>query len=108
MNKQQSNHQIHYQGMLHSTNQSATGGTPNKLEAQCRVLQENHQPGIDFLSLAEVPKKICGLSAKTADLDRNTNGQNHGPVSQLFFLSGICTVNLWQDCCGKGNLRKSY
>ena len=40
----------------------------------------------------------------------DTNGQNHGPVSktQLFFLSGICTVILWQDYYGKGNLRKSY
>ena len=40
----------------------------------------------------------------------DTNGQNHGPVwkTQLFLLSGICTVILWQDYCGKGNLRKSY
>ena len=29
----------------------------------------------------------------------DTNGQNHGPVwkTQLFLLSGICTVILWQD-----------
>ena len=40
----------------------------------------------------------------------DTNGQNHGPVwkTQSFFLKGICTVILWQDYCGKGNLRKSY
>ena len=40
----------------------------------------------------------------------DTNGQNHGPVwkTQLFLLSGICTVILWQACYGKGNLRKSY
>ena len=40
----------------------------------------------------------------------DTNGQNHGPVwkTQLFFLSGICAVIFWQDCYGKGNLRKSY
>ena len=40
----------------------------------------------------------------------DTNGLNHGPVSktQLFLLSGICTVILWQDYDGKGNLRKSY
>ena len=40
---------------------------------------------------------------------RVTNGQNHGPVwkTQSFLLSGICTVILWQDYCGKGNLRKS-
>ena len=36
-----------------------------------------------------------------------TNGQNHGPVwkTQLFLLSGICTVILQQDFYG--NLRKS-
>ena len=28
--------------------------------------------------------------------------------TQLFLLSGICTVILWQDYYGKGNLRKSY
>ena len=40
----------------------------------------------------------------------DTNGQNHGPVwkTQLFLLSGSCTVILWQDCYKKGNLRKSY
>ena len=33
---------------------------------------------------------------------------NHGPVwmIQSFFLKGICTVILWQDCYGKGNLRR--
>ena len=40
----------------------------------------------------------------------DTNGQNHGPVwkIQSFLLKGICTVILWQDYYGKGNLRKSY
>ena len=28
--------------------------------------------------------------------------------SQSFLLSEICTVILWQDCYGKGNLRESY
>ena len=39
----------------------------------------------------------------------DTNGQNHGPVwkTQLFLLSGICTVILWQDYYGTSNLRKS-
>ena len=39
----------------------------------------------------------------------DTNGLNHGPVlkTQSFLLSGICTVILWQDSYGKGNLRKS-
>ena len=41
---------------------------------------------------------------------RDTNGLNHGPVwkIQSFLLSGTCTVILWQDYYGKGNLRKSY
>ena len=40
----------------------------------------------------------------------DTNGLNHGPVwkIQSFLLSEICTVILWQDSYGKGNLRKSY
>ena len=39
-----------------------------------------------------------------------TNGRNHGPVrkTQSFLLSEICKVILWQDCHGKGNLRRSY
>ena len=38
------------------------------------------------------------------------NGPNHGPVwkIQSFFLTEICTVILWQDNYGKGNLRRSY
>ena len=41
---------------------------------------------------------------------QRTNGPNHGPVwkTQSFLLSEICTVILWQDCYGKGNLRNSY
>ena len=40
----------------------------------------------------------------------DTNCQNHGPVwkTQSFLLSEICTVILWQDTYGKGNLRNSY
>ena len=39
----------------------------------------------------------------------DTNGLNHGPVwkTQSFLLNKICVVILWQDCYGKGNLRKS-
>ena len=38
------------------------------------------------------------------------NGLNHGPVwkTQSFLLSEICTVTLWQDYYGEGNLRRSY
>ena len=40
----------------------------------------------------------------------DTNGQDHGTVwkTQSFLLSEICTVILWQDWYGNGNLRKSY
>ena len=39
----------------------------------------------------------------------DTSGQNHGPVwkIQSFLLNEICMVILWQDCYGKGHLRKS-
>ena len=39
---------------------------------------------------------------------QSTNGQNHGPVCKIrsFLLSEICTVILWRDYYGKGNLRK--
>ena len=38
------------------------------------------------------------------------NGQHHGPIwkIQSFLLNEICTVILWQDYYGNGNLRKSY
>ena len=41
----------------------------------------------------------------------DTNGQNHGPVMKdpVVLLERKCVmVILWQDCYGKGNLRKSY
>ena len=40
---------------------------------------------------------------------QNTNGPNHGPAwkTQFFFLNGICTVILWQDCYGKVHLKIS-
>ena len=61
----------------------------------------------DAHKLLKIPKSEC--SDIWIRLSRH-KGQNHGPVwnTQLFLLNGICTVILWQDCCGKGNLRKSY
>ena len=43
-------------------------------------------------------------------VNHDTNGLNHGPVwkTQSFLLEGICTVILWQDYNGRGNLRRSY
>ena len=55
-------------------------------------------------------KKFQNRSVQTFGfVYHDTNGQNHGPVwkTQLFLLSGICTVILWQDFYGKVNLRKS-
>ena len=54
-------------------------------------------------------KQIQNRSVQTFGfVYHDTNGQNHGPVwkTQSFLLKGICTVILWQDYCGKGNLRK--
>ena len=45
-------------------------------------------------------------------LDSSTTTQiaKNGPAwkTQQFLLRKICTVILWQDCCGKGNVKKSY
>ena len=51
-----------------------------------------------------------GMSRHMDSSTHDTNGPNHGPVwkNQSFFLNGIWTVILWQDYCGKGNLRKFY
>ena len=40
----------------------------------------------------------------------NTNGLHRDPVwkTQSFLLNGICTVILWRDCFGRGNLRKFF
>ena len=62
--------------------------------------------------MAEAPKllKITNRNAQTFGyFYHDTNGSNHGPVwkTQSFLLSEICMVILWQDCYGKGNLRKS-
>ena len=61
----------------------------------------------DASTLSKNPKSEC---PDIFDVYRNTNGPNHGPVwkIQSFLLKGICTVILWQDYCGKGNLRKFY
>ena len=55
-------------------------------------------------------KKIQNRNVQTFGfVYHDTNGRNHGPVwkTQSFLLNEICTVILWQDYYGKGNLRKS-
>ena len=56
-------------------------------------------------------KKIQNRNVQTFGfVHHETNGRKHGPVwkTQSFLLSDIFMVILWQDCYGKGNLRKSY
>ena len=66
------------------------------------------------VEMEDAPKNIensqIGMSRHLDSSTHDTNGLNHGPVwkTQLFLLSGICMVILWQDYYGKGNLRKSY
>ena len=47
------------------------------------------------------------ITRNTVKIYHDTNGKNHGPVwkIQSFHLNGICTVILWQDYYGKGNLK---
>ena len=51
-----------------------------------------------------------GVSRHLGSSTTTQMAKNHGPVwkTQSFLLSEICTVILWQDYYGKGNLRKSY
>ena len=52
----------------------------------------------------------CSQIVENSKIYHGANGLNHGPAwkTQSFFLSEICIVILWQDCYGKGNLRKSF
>ena len=61
----------------------------------------------DAPKLLKIPKSEC---PDIGFVYHDTNGLNHGSVwkTELFLLNGICTVILWQDFYGKGNLRKSY
>ena len=41
-------------------------------------------------------------------MSRHLGSSTTTQKTQLLLLSGICTVILWQDCYGKGNLRKFF
>ena len=78
------------------------GQAANAVSASTQVKME------DAPKLLKIPKSEC---PDIWDPSTTTqNGQNHGPVwkTQSFLLSEICTVILWQDCYGKGKMRKSY
>ena len=67
-----------------------------------------------LVKMEDAPKSIENCQNRNVQtfgfVHHDTNGLNHGPVwkIQSFLLSEICMVILWQDCHGKGNLRKSY
>ena len=60
----------------------------------------------DAHKLLKIPKSEC--PDIWIRLPRHKMDKIMGPVwkTQSFFLNRICTVILWQDYCGKGNLRK--
>ena len=64
------------------------------------------------VKMEDAPKllKIHKLECPDIRIYHDTNGPNQGPAwkTQSFLLSGICMVIFWQECHGKGNLRKSY
>ena len=82
------------------------------LAAKAAVDKEWGKIGENFgVELDESKKQVIDEARTSgATVHFATNGQNHGPVwkTQSFLLKGICTVILWQDYYGKGNLRKSY
>ena len=82
----------------------------------CQVVQD--KPKTPYLLIPESKWKMHHLYWRSPNrkvqtfifVYHDTSGQNHGPVwkTQSFLLSEICMVILWQDCYGKGNLRKSF
>ena len=66
----------------------------------------------DAPKLLEIPKSECPdiWIRLPRYVYHDTHRPNHGPLwkTQSFFLSEICMVIFWQDCYGKGNLRKSF
>ena len=75
------------------------GQAADAVSAETQVKME------DAHKLLKIPKSECPYI--WIRLPKHTNGQNHGPVwkIQSFLSKGICTVILWPDYYGKGNLR---
>ena len=80
----------------------------------CAGQAANAVPAYTQVKMDDAPKLFKIPKSECPDiwirLHHDTDGHNHGPVwkTQAFLLSEICRVILWQDCYGKGNLRKSY
>ena len=64
------------------------------------------------VKMEDAPKSLKIPKSECPDgfVYHDTNGLHHGPVSQtqLFILNGFYMVILWQDCYGKGTLRKFF
>ena len=79
-----------------------SGQAADAVSAYTQVKMEDAFDG--FLTFQSQSVQIFGC------VYQSTNGPIHGPAwkNQSFLLNEICTVILWQDCNGKGNLRKFY
>ena len=57
-----------------------------------------------LLKLPKSDRQTFGL------VDQDTNGLNHGPVwkTKSFLFSEFCTVIVWQECYGIGNMKISF
>ena len=77
------------------------GQAADAVSAETQVKMEDAHKLIKILKI--------GVS-RHLDSSTTTQMAKISPVwkTQSFLLSGICTVILWQDYYGKGNLRKSY
>ena len=62
------------------------------------------------VKMEDAPKLLKILKSECPDIWIRLPRHKYGPVwkIQSFLLSEICTAILWQDCNGKGYLRKSY
>ena len=92
-----------------------TAAKSSTLYPDCQFAQDKQQ--IQYQLTHRLKCKMLRNYGKLQDrnvqtfglVHHDTNGQNHGPVwkTQSFLLNEICTVILWKDCHGEGNLRKS-
>ena len=73
-------------------------------------MQYLHTPRYNWRMLQDCSKFRSRNVRTFGFVYHDTNGLNHGLVwkTESFLLNEICTVILWQDNYGKGNLRKSY
>ena len=90
------------------------------MDMQCPYCRVAHGQAADAVSaytqvkMGDAPKFLKNSKNRNVQtfgfVYRDTNVLIHGPVwkTHSFFLSESCMVIHWQDCYGKGDLRKSY